>query len=376
MFIGMGEITFLDKSHAGAAALRASMEAKFSDRFWQIAYADTDLRQSLIRQELLSRKSNQLDLVPEAQPLVQGLGRSVSLDDFVRRQVKFDPDTEDRVRRLLDGELPDEDLPALSKKIGDIIDQISVSSPRRNALIALLNYIDAQGSIALGYAEDVSDPKTPDGKRILGIGFELWSVPSSGSSTWGSVFPERAQYVSSQGGDITFILPEGEKGHTFTAQGAYASYRIWKEILRQIDTMPELDYKPILSVIIEDDILSKINDSKDLRMIYAHHIFCQVYGASNEPSSPIASTPIDRPTIDLHVERAIKALKDGKVSNSNQRGAMSYFELAYLLEAGHKFRIVGSEEKIQSFVDFSTDESDPDEQEFRSRFRALMAEST
>jgi hypothetical protein len=272
----------------------------------------------------------------------------------------------------LGGNLPDAELPNLSKKIGDIMGQMDVRSPQRNALIALSNYIDAQGSIALGYTEDVSIPKAPGGTVIPAIGWLLWSVPSAGFLTWGAIFGKRVQYVSSQGGNITFILPESKYGHTFTPLGVCTSYRIWKEILRQIDSMgPSSDYKRTLSKVMEDDILSKIDDVKDFKKLYAYHVFRQVYALSNEPSSPIANTPIDKSTIGSRVEYAIKALVAGNRSDFDQYGATSHFEFVYLLEAGYKFRIVGSEERIQSFVDFSTDE-----QEFHSRFRALMAEST
>jgi hypothetical protein len=282
-----------------------------------------------------------------------------------------------QINRLLDGKLPDAELQGLGEKIGDIIGQLDVSSPQHNTLVTLFNYINAQGSIVLGYTEDVLTPRNQSGDVMPAIGWTLWSVPSFGFSTWGMDFVGRIQYVSYQGGDIAFIFPEGAYGHTFTAQGVFTSYHIWKEILRQIDSMgPSPDYQFMLFGVVSPKILSKINDHGDLKNLYAYHVFRQAYEASNGPDSPISDTPIDKPTIGARVNAAIQALADKNLSTDNQEGATSHFELVYLLHAGTKFKIVATEEKIQSFGDFPVDESDPDGQEFRSRIKALMAPST
>jgi hypothetical protein len=373
-FSGMDGRTFVNNSYKGAMALRNFVDQKSKSPefdWYQRTYANTVLRKFLERQGLSDIWESRRWTTG------RGLGRQTSWDQVSRRWVTLDQDTLSRINRLLNGKLHDEELPNLSKKIGDIIGQIDVKSPQRNALIALLNYINAQGSIALGYTEDILTPKTPSGDAIPGIGWLLWSVPSVGSSTWGINFRERVQYVSSQGGDITFILPEGKYGHTFTALGVCTSYRIWKEILRQINaTNPSPDYKFMLSRVIEDDILSKIDDCEDLKNLYAYHIFRQAYGAINKLSSPIANTPIDKPTIGVHINRAIKALATGNRCDFDQRGATSYFELVYLLWAGIKFKMVGSKEKIQSLVDFSTGQQDPDRQEFHNRIKKLTTPST
>jgi hypothetical protein len=279
-----------------------------------------------------------------------------------------------QINRLLDGKLPDAELQGLGEKIGDIIGQLDVSSPQRNTLVALFNYINAQGSIVLGYTEDVLTPRNQSGDVMPAIGWPLWSVPSTGFPTWGIDFVRRIQYVSSQGGDITFILPEGEYGYTFTVQGVFTSYCIWKEVLRQIDSMgPSPDYQFMLSGAVAPKILSKINDHGGLKNLYAYHIFRQAYEANNRPYSPIANSPIDKSTIGVYVNDAIQALADKNLSMDNQLGATSHFEFTYLLWIGIDFKMIGSEEKIQSFMEFLLDESDPDAQEFHDRLNALMA---
>jgi hypothetical protein len=276
---------------------------------------------------------------------------------------------------LLGGSLPDAELQNLGKKIGDIVSKLDVSSPQRNALAALLNYINAQGSIALGYSEDILTPKNQSGDVIAAIGWPLWSIPSLGLSTWGADFVRRIQYVSSQGGDITFILPEGEYGCTFTSQGACASYCIWKEILRRIDSMvPKPDYRrmPVWSDVVGDDFFSQSNED-DFRILYAYYLFLHVYGVNNSSDNPIFDAPIDKSAIGVHIEDAIRALANKNLFQDNQQGVTSHFEFVYLLHAGTEFKIIAGEEKIQSFMDFSTDEQDPDQQEFRDKIRALMA---
>jgi hypothetical protein len=307
----------------------------------------------------------------------QVLGRQSSIDHVSKRWAEFDRDTLNQVNRLLYGQLPDAELPALSKKIGDIIDQLSVSSPQRNALAALFNYTKAQGSIALGYNEDILTPKTLGGDSIPAIGWLLWSTPSIGPLTWGIDFVKRIQYVSSQGGDITFILPEGEYGHTFTAQGAFTSYCIWKEVLSQIDAMaPSPDYQFMLFGVVPLEILLKMNNRDDYKNLYAYHVFRQAYEACNKPDSPIADTPIDKPTISAHVQGAIKALAGKDLPTDNQLGGTTYFEFVYLLYEGTNFEIVGTEEKIRKFADFLTDEQDPDQREFHNKIRELTALAT
>ncbi|MDR2776949.1 MAG: hypothetical protein LBB17_02810 [Puniceicoccales bacterium] len=335
--------TFIDISHRGAVGVRSVVDQKSKKpRFdwYQRTYANTKLRKQLTQHMLLA------------------LG-------------KYNKSTLNQINRLLDGKLHDTELLGLSEKIGDLIGQLSVSSPQRNALVALLNYVDAQGSIALGYTEDILAPKTPGGDVVPAIGWPLWSVPYTGFSTWGVSFAERVKYVSSRGGDITFMLSESGNGHTFTAQGAFTTYCIWKEVLRQVNSVdPSPDYQSILSDIVTLKILSKINDYEDLKILYAYHVFRNVYGACNAPESPIATTFIDKPTIDAHIKDVIEALDRQELP---QDGATSYFEFAYLLCSGTKFAILATDEKVRSFVDFSTDEQDPDQEEFRDKIKTLMA---
>jgi hypothetical protein len=278
--------------------------------------------------------------------------------------------------------LPDAELPDLSKKISDIIGRLSVSCPQRNALVALLNYINAQGSIVLGYTEDILTPRNQSGDVMPAIGWTLWSVPSTGFSTWGVDFVKRVQYVSSQGGDITFILPEGEKGYTFTAQGVFTSFCIWNEVKGLINKYmgDNTDYKLKLSKVIADYILLNINDRKDLKNLYAYHIFRQVYTLCNKPDSPISDTPVDISTIRKHIKTAVEAWDDGDMYEDDQKGATSHFEFTYLLWEGIKFKTIGSEEKIQSFMDFSTGKPGTVQATaqaiFHRKIKALMVPST
>jgi hypothetical protein len=390
----MSRGTFRDVSLEGAMAVKGQIDKiSAGSRDWlstyQRQYAGHTLFKILTGSGLLNARKSRSGLIKrksievEEQPkFLMGLdlGRRSFDDCFLMECAKFDRDTEIQVMRLLKGKFPDVKLQNLRKKIGDMLGQLSVSCPQRNALIVLLNYIDAQGSIVLGYSEDVLTSTTPDGRSIPAVGWPLWSVPSIGSM-WEITFRKRVQYISSQGGDITFMLPGGQDSHTFTAQGVYTSYCIWGEILRQIASMdPKPNYELMLSGIITHDILSKINDPEDLRNLYVYHVFRRVYGMNNTPNGPIASTPIDGSTIGARVKDAIKTFgsKNLTMNNqlemmNNQLGAMTHFEFAYLLHAGIKFKMVGTEEKIQSFVDFSTGREDPDVQEFCDKIRELTA---
>ncbi|MDR1233032.1 MAG: hypothetical protein LBJ75_02105 [Puniceicoccales bacterium] len=370
---------FIDSSRKGAMALRNFVDQKSRkpDFDWyQQTYADNVLRKFLARNGLFDvRRTHQSPRASMGWSPVRVLGRQSSLDHVSERRTGFDHDTLHQVTRLLGGSLPDAELQSLGKKIGDIITQLDVSSPQRNALAALFNYINAQGSIALGYSEDILTPKNQSGDVIAAIGWPLWSIPSLGASTWGADFVRRIQYVSSQGGDITFILPEGEYGYTFTAQGICTSYCIWKEILRRIDSMdPKPDYRrmPVWSDVVGNTFFLQSNE-EDFRILYAYYLFRYVYGVSNSSDNPIFDAPIDKSAIGAHIEDAIQALADKNLSRSNQLGATSHFEFVYLLCAGTEFKIIAGEEKVRSFVDFSTDEQDPDQQEFRDKIRALMA---
>ncbi|MDR1528313.1 MAG: hypothetical protein LBS22_01870 [Puniceicoccales bacterium] len=387
----MSKEIFIDRSRAAAMALRRIMDQ--ADSRCQYSYSFNTLYPSLEECGVLSRRralgTRKLSQEHEpSTPIVGqtsglGLRRSASCGKFSKRLklACLDQDTKDQVNRLLDGGLPDTELQGLGKKIANIIGQLSVSCPQRNALIELLNYINAQGSIVLGYKEDVLTPKIPGGDVIPAIGCPLWSVPVFGFESWGMDFRKRLEYVSSQGGDITFILPEGKYGHTFTAQGVFTSYHIWKEILRQIDSMdPQPNYRNMceLDSLIGSKFLS-CSKKEDLRILYAYHIFCLVYASYNRRGSLIATTPIDKSTIGARVRSAIEAWKEHGckiIFRSGNKGEVSHFELAYLLHAGTKFKIVATEEKIQSFRDFPVDESDPDGQECRDRIRKSAAPST
>jgi hypothetical protein len=352
----MDGITFAHRSREGAIGVRNFVDRKFREPFfawYQQTYASNTLRRFLMGCGIFDMQGQRL-----------------------MERATFDRDTLNQIKWLLKGKLPDVGLPSLGKKISDMIGQLSVSCPQRNALIALLNYINAQGSIALGYSESIFIPTTPIGNVIPAVGWPLWSVPAFGS-IWGMSFIKRVQYISSQGGDITFLLPEGQDSHTFTAQGVYTSYFILKKVWCQIASMnPKPDYKLMLSSVITHDILSNINDPEDLRNLYVYHVFRRVYGMNNTPNRPIASTPIDGSIIGARVKDAIKTFGSKKLSMNNQLGATTHFEFAYLLHAGINFKMIGVEEKIQSFVDFSTGREDPDVQEFCDRIEELTAPST
>ncbi|MDR0742195.1 MAG: hypothetical protein LBE98_01905 [Puniceicoccales bacterium] len=383
----MSEKIFVDGSRSAAMALRSIVDQ--ADPHCQYSYSSNILCPSLKkcgvfnrRRALGARKSSR-EYEPKLTPIVgQTLRRSASFDQFLNRlgRAWLDPDTENQVTQLLDDGLPDTELPGLGKKIGDIIGQLSVSCPQRNALVELLNYINAQGSIVLGYNEDVLIPKIPGGDVVPAIGYPLWSIPSTGFESWGMDFGKRVEYVSSQGGDITFMLPEGKYGHTFTAQGVFTSYYIWKEILRQIDSMdPQPDYRSMrgLASLIGSKLLS-CSKKEHLRILYAYHIFCLVYASYNRRGSSIATTPIDKSTIGVRVRSAIKVWnRDScKIIRGENMGEVSHFEFVFLLHEGIKFKMIGSEEKIHSFTDFPVDESDPDGQECRDRIRKSAAPST
>ncbi|MDR2432769.1 MAG: hypothetical protein LBD34_03385 [Puniceicoccales bacterium] len=359
--------TFTDISHGGAMALRDFVDRKSKQPYfnwYQRTYARIVLRKFLTRHRILEQGVRQ--------STGRGLRRQASLDQLLMRRVAFDHSTLNQINMLLDGKLSEEKFPALSKKIDDMIHQLSISSSQRNALVALFNYINAQGSIALGYTEDILTPKDSRGDVISAIGWTLWTLPFTGPLTWGAIFAKRVKYVSSQGGDITFILPEGRYGYTFTAQGAFTSFYIWEEILKKIDSMdPIPNYQFMLFGVMESSTLSKINDQADFKNLYTYCLFRCVYGASNEPNSGITNTPIDKSAIEARIEAAIKASADKNFPMDNQLGATSHFEFAYLLHAGYKFRMVGTEGKIQSFMNFSTGKQDPIEQKFRDRMAEL-----
>jgi hypothetical protein len=78
----------------------------------------------------------------------------------------------------------------------------------RDVIISIINYLNAQQHINLGFKIDAIAPRLHTG----GIGHPLWSTPNASIadiSDWGKVFAERIEYIHSLGenGKISFIDP-------------------------------------------------------------------------------------------------------------------------------------------------------------------------